>query len=183
MNYYTDRVLLPDAEIPITILMNALYAKLHKALWDLKATNIGISFPKYEITLGNVLRIHSTESALNELQGMDWLGGIKGYCKVGEISLVPTDSKFRTVSRKQSTMSQSKLNRLIKRGSIAEGEVKEYRAKMVGEGLVNPYLELLSSSSRNKYRRYIEFGPLLDEPVSGSFDQFGLSKIATVPWF
>ncbi|MDH5259604.1 MAG: type I-F CRISPR-associated endoribonuclease Cas6/Csy4, partial [Gammaproteobacteria bacterium] len=26
-------------------------------------------------------------------------------------------------------------------------------------------------------------GPLLDKPVEGRFDQFGLSKTATVPWF
>ena len=183
MNHYVDIKLLPDAEIPATILMNATYIKLHKALHDLNSKNIGVSFPKYEITLGNVLRIHGDESALNDLQGIDWLGGMNGYCNVSETKLVPADTKFRTVGRKQTTMSQSKLNRLIKRGSIPEDEVKQYKAKMFTKGLDNPYVELASGSNGHKHRRYIEFGPLLENPVEGAFDQFGLSKTATVPWF
>ena len=42
---------------------------------------------------------------------------------------------------------------------------------------------LTSGSSGHKHRRYIEFGELLTQPISGNFDQFGLSKTATVPWF
>ena len=80
-------------------------------------------------------------------------------------------------------MTQSKLNRLIKRGSISQEQVKEYRTKMFTKGLDNPYVELVSGSNGQKHRRYIEFGPLLANPTEGAFDQFGLSKTATVPWF
>jgi CRISPR-associated endonuclease Csy4 len=183
MDYFTDIKLLPDAEIPATVLMNAIYTKLHKALCDLHSTNIGISFPKYKVTLGDVLRIHGKEPVLNDLQGLDWIGGMKGYCKISDIVPVPAGSKFRTISRKQPTVSQSKLNRLIKRGSITEDEVKNYKAKMFTKGLDNPYVELVSGSNGQRHRRYIEFGELQDSPVEGEFDQFGLSKIATVPWF
>lgn len=183
MNHYIDIKLLPDAEIPATVLMNAVYTKLHKALCDIGSKAMGVSFPKYKVTLGNILRIHGNESSLNDLQGLDWLGGMNGYCNVSEITPVPADAKFRTVSRKQTTMSQSKLNRLIKRGSIPENEVKQYKAKMFSKGLDNPYVELVSGSNGQKHRRYIEFGELLDKSVASEFDQFGLSKIATVPWF
>ena len=83
----------------------------------------------------------------------------------------------------QANMSQAKLNRLIKRGSITEADAQQYRVKMAGQHFQGPYLELQSASNGQKHRRYIEFGPLLGNPVVGEFDQFGLSKTATVPWF
>ena len=183
MKYYFDIQIKPDAEMRLNTILNTIYTKLHKALCDLQSTNIGVSFPKYEITLGNVLRIHGDESILNDLQGLNWIGAMSGYCKVGNIQSIPANAKFRTVSRKQTTMSQSKLNRLIKRGSIPEEEIKQYKAKMFSKGLDIPYVELMSTSNGHKHRRYIEFGELVDNPVPGEFDQFGLSKTATVPWF
>ena len=183
MNHYVDIKLLPDAEIPVTVLMNATYIKLHKALCDIGAKSIGASFPKYKLTLGNVLRLHGSQIDLSALQQHNWLGGMNGYTNLSEVLPVPANVHYRTVSRIQMTMSQSKLNRLIKRGSISQEEEKEYRAKMFTKGLDNPYVELVSSSNGQKYRRYIEFGPLHDNPTEGDFDQFGLSKIATIPWF
>lgn len=183
MNFYVDILIKPDAEMRLNVLLNSIYTKLHKTLCDLRVTSIGISFPKYKVTLGNVLRIHGDKTALNDLQSLDWLGGMSGYCNVSKIAPVPDGVKFRNVSRIQATMSQSKLNRLLKRGSITEEEAKNYRAKMFTRGLDNPYVELVSGSSGHKHRRYIKFGELLDAPVAGSFDQFGLSKTATVPWF
>ena len=183
MNHYVDIKLLPDAEIPATVLMNATYTKLHKALCDIGSKAIGVSFPQYKVTLGNVLRIHGAISDLNDLLGINLLGGMHGYCNVSEITPVPANTKFRTVSRKQSTMTQAKLKRLMKRSSITEDKIKQYKAKMFSKGLDNPYVELVSGSNGQKHRRYIEFGDLLDAPVQGQFDQFGLSKTATVPWF
>lgn len=183
MDNYVEITLRPDAEMPLNWLMNAVYTKLHKALHDLGSTSIGVSFPQYKITLGNTLGIHGTQSDLETLQQQKWLGGMSGYCKVSEISPVPPNVKHRTVSRKQTTMSQSKLRRLIKRGSITEDEAKQYRAKMFSKGLDNPYLELQSNSNGHRHRRYLEFGELLDHPVAGEFDHFGLSKTATVPCF
>jgi len=183
MKHYIDITLLSDPEFPATVLMNSLYTKLHKALCDLKSTSIGISYPNHQLTLGSLLRLHGSANDLEELQQLNWIGGMSGYCKISQITLVPAGTKFRTVSRKQRTMSQSKLNRLLKRGSITDEEAKAYKAKMFTNGLDDPYVELVSGSNGQRHRRYIEFGPLLDEPVVGEFDQFGLSKTATVPWF
>lgn len=183
MNHYLDIKLFPDAEIASSVLMNAVYIKLHKVLCDLGSTAIGVSFPKYGVTLCDLLRLHGNEARLSALRQPNWLGGMSGYCTLSEIKEVPADTKHRTISRKQTTMSQSKLNRLLKRGSITEEDVKNYKAKMFTKGLDNPYVELVSGSNGQRHRRYIEFGPLLDKPVPGSFDQFGLSKTATVPWF
>lgn len=183
MNHYFDITLLPDAEISSSVLMNAIFSKLHKRLCDLKSTGIGVSFPSHGLALGNVLRIHSNEIELTKLHDANWLGGMSGYCKFNNIMLAPVNAQHRVVSRKQSNMTQAKLNRLIKRGTIAPEEIKNYRAKMFAASLDEPYLELESSSNGNKHRRYIQFGELKSEPVVGDFDQFGLSKSATIPWF
>ncbi len=183
MDNYIEITLRPDAEMPLNWLLNAVYTKFHKALHNLGSTSIGVSFPQYKVMLGNTLRIHGSYEALDKLMTQNWLGGMLGYCKISDITSVPEGANHRTFSRKQSTMSPSKLRRLIKRGSISDKETKQYRAKMFRKGLDKPYIELQSTSNGHRHRRYIEFGELRDEPVSGEFDSFGLSKIATVPWF
>ncbi len=183
MDYYIDIIVLPDNEMPINRLLNALYAKLHKYFYDMEETSVGISFPACKMVLGNCIRLHGSKVALEKLHKAGWIGGLIGYCRLSELLLVPTECKHRTVSRIQTSMSLSKLKRLIKRGSIKEEEIKAYKAKLFTKGLDNPYLELQSTSNGHKHRRYIAFGELQDKPVAGSFDSFGLSKTATIPWF
>lgn len=183
MNSYIDIEIKPDAEMRENVLLNKVYTKLHKALCDLMATDIGVSFPKYKVILGKILRIHSSHQKLSQLMNENWLGGLTGYCVIGDILTAPSSTQHRTVSRIQSNMTQAKLNRLIKRGTITDPDIKEYKAKMFSVGLDNPYLELESGSNGHMHRRYIHFGDILSSPVEGSFDQFGLSKTATVPWF
>lgn len=183
MQHYIDVRIKPDAELRENVLLNKVYTKLHKALCDLKSTDIGVSFPEYKIKLGCVIRIHAMEMRLEALQQGDWLGGLIGYCAISAIQSIPGQVRYRTVSRIQSTMSPAKLKRLIKRGSIQESEIKQYKAKLFQNGLDNPFLELESTSNGHLHRRYIAFSELMDKPMQGEFDQFGLSKTATVPWF
>jgi len=183
MDHYIDIRIQPDAEMRENVLLNLVFTKFHKALCDLGATDIGVSFPEYHLKLGKVLRIHGTEARLKTLQEKQWLGGLVGYCQVSDIQPVPENTRYRTVSRVQTTMSPAKYRRLLARGSITEEQKKQYKAKMFQQGLDNPYLELTSGSSGQKYRRYIAFGDIVSTTQTGSFDQFGLSKTATVPWF
>ncbi|MGD9823357.1 type I-F CRISPR-associated endoribonuclease Cas6/Csy4 [Desulfobacter sp.] len=183
MDHYIDVLLLPDPELPLPILMNALFSKFHKALCELHATDIGVSFPKQGPTLGNLMRIHGTSTLLIKLQQLNWIGPLAGYCQIGDILQIPPQVKYCSVFRKQPNMSPAKLRRLIKRGSIAEDETNRYHSKMISTGLEEPYLELTSCSTGHRHRRYIAFGPLQDKLVEGNFDQFGLSSTATVPWF
>jgi CRISPR-associated endonuclease Csy4 len=64
-----------------------------------------------------------------------------------------------------------------------QDKIKGYKAKMFQKGLDNPYLELESSSTGHKHRRYIAFGEPVKALVEGEFDFFGLSKTATAPYF
>jgi len=183
MDSYIEITIKPDAEMRENVLLNKVYTKLHKALVTLKSDCIGVSFPQYNVILGRVIRIHSNSAVLHDLTGLNWLGGLIGYCDKSDIMPVPSNCTYRTISRIQSTMTQSKLNRLIKRGSISDEEIKNYKAKMFSKGLDNPYLELESSSNGHKHRRYLRFGTQQAQPVKGKFDKFGLSSSATIPWF
>nr|WP_024592164.1 type I-F CRISPR-associated endoribonuclease Cas6/Csy4 [Pseudoalteromonas sp. TB13] len=167
MNYYIDITLQPDAEMRENVLLNKVYTKLHKALFDEQSTNIGISFPTYKILLGRAIRIHGDMNALTKLQTVNWLGGLSGYCKVSDILPIPEQVQYRVISRKQSTMTNAKLNRLIKRNTISAEEIKAYKAKMFTKGLDNPYFELESGSTGHLHRRYIQFGNLLPNAIGG----------------
>jgi CRISPR-associated endonuclease Csy4 len=183
MDYYLDIEIVPDEEVPIYFIRNKVYSKLHKALFTLKATDIGVSFPLYNVKLGSIIRIHGNKATLTALQAENWLGGMVGYCNVSPIQAIPNDVVYRTLYRIQSNMTEAKLRRLIKRESISQDEIKGYKVKMFQQGLDNPYLELDSSSNGHKHRRYIDFGKIVKLPVQGKFDFFGLSKVATIPWF
>lgn len=184
MNHYIDIKIKPDAEMRENVLLNKVYTKLHKALFDLKANDIGVCFPEVDIRLGKTIRIYSTKQRLEELQNIDWLGGLKGYCSVSGIKPIPeTGVKYRIVSRVQSLMTQAKLRRKIKRNNLSNEDIKAYKAKMFLQSLDEPYLELISATSNKLYRRYIKHGELKDSPTNGEFDQFGLSKNATIAWF
>ncbi|NOQ94270.1 MAG: type I-F CRISPR-associated endoribonuclease Cas6/Csy4 [Methylophaga sp.] len=183
MDFYLDIKIKPDAEMRKNELLNKVYTKLHKALFSLDSTAIGVSFPKYNVILGNILRIHGTESQLTALQAVDWLGGLSGYCDTCFIEAIPNEVAYRTIFRKQSNMTEAKLRRLIDRRSISQDQIKAYRAKMFTQGMDNPYLELVSATNGHKHRRYIEFGELKTEATRGEFDTFGLSKTGTIPWF
>jgi CRISPR-associated endonuclease Csy4 len=184
MDFYIDLILQGDEEIPIYFIRNKVFIKLHKALYDLKESSIGISFPKYKTKLGNIIRIHGQNSSLNALQQDNWLGGLIGYCQVSDILPIPEKIRgYQTISRIRQNMSHAKLQRLLKRDTIPTQDIKPYKIKMITEGLDNAYFELKSTSNKQLYRRYIQFGELNTQAVKGKFDSFGLSKTGTVPIF
>jgi CRISPR-associated endonuclease Csy4 len=201
MNYYQDLILLPDEEVPIFFIRNKIYQKLHKAIFDLNANDIGVSFPNVVVNkkdkipnllLGNKIRIHSTKNTLDELQNLSWIGGLSGYCKISETLPVPDKIKgYQTISRIRQTMTNAKLKNRIEyqknNGDLkTDKDIQEYRsqylAKMFKTSLDNPYLEL-SSSKGGLYRIYLHFGEIQNNDSDGEFNNFGLSKTATVPIF
>jgi CRISPR-associated endonuclease Csy4 len=183
MTHYIDIRLFPKKEIRENVLLNQVYTAFHKRLYDLKSDSIGVSFPEYRLKLGRLFRIHGSKEALEKLQVKEWLGKYAEFCKVSKIESIPEKVQYRTVSRVQQNMTEAKLRRLIKRGTISEEDIKKYRIKMFQGGLENPYVELRSISNGQMHRRFIEFGELQDNEIKGKFDLFGLSKVSTIPWF
>jgi len=183
MKHFIEIKIKPDTEMRENVLLNKVYTKFHKRLFDLKSSEIGISFPEYSLKLGAIIRVHGNEQHLQEFQSDNWLGGLKGYCDTSEIQAIPDKVKHRIISRKQANMTSAKLRRLIKRGNIEQNEIKNYKAEMFKRGIDNPFLELESSSNGHMHRRYIQFGEIKNVSSAGEFNSFGLSKTATVPWF
>ena len=184
MDFYIDIKIKPDAEMRASMLLNKVYSKLHKALFDINADDVGVSFPETKILLGHVLRIHSNKKKLLDLDITNWLGGLVSYCDKSDVLIVQEEFENRRVSRWQSNMSEAHLRRLILRGSIDAKEVKGYKAKMFAAQMTTlPFLELESASNGKRHRRYIKVSKPQNESVLGKFDTFGLSKTATIPWF
>jgi len=139
---------------------------------------IPLSYSISNIDCVNLYEIGKTKRGIS-----NFIGSLSSYVQIAEIKKVPGNIQYRIISRKQPGLSQSKLRRLIKRGSIKESEISLYEGRILAERLEGPYIDLISNSNGQRHRRYINFGPLLDNPKSGTFDFFGLSKDATIPWF
>lgn len=199
MNYYQDIILLPDEEIDIAFIRNKTYDKLHKAMYDLNSKNIGISFPntykdkdKY-LKLGDTIRLHGSKESLEKLQKLNYLSSLSDYSKISKILPIPSEIKaYQVISRIRQTMNESKLRKrvayqkekgILKTEDEAKAYIKQYKNKMFEKSLKEPYLEIPSTSTKNRYRIYLNFKELQDKENIGEFNQFGISKETTVPIF
>ena len=182
MNHYINIHIKHTRNSKLPVSLSKVYSKVHERLADLKSTTLGISFPRYSVTLGDTIRLHGGEEELRRFKEASPLLD-EELCRISDIKNIPAKCQYRRVSRKQSNMSKAKLRRLQKRGTIGEDKLKAYKIKMLQQGLDDPYVDLISKTNKQRYRRYFKFGPLTDTATEGKFDTFGLSKKASVPWF
>ncbi|WP_249978923.1 type I-F CRISPR-associated endoribonuclease Cas6/Csy4 [Vreelandella olivaria] len=189
MDHYIDIRLRPDPYFAPEMLMGALVNKLHRALFDLQATNVGICFPAHKHgvrarTLGNHLRLHSEQAQLQQLMSGEWLTGMRDHAQVNELLAVPDNAQHINVARKQfNTGSPSRVKRYAKRHNISEEEAREIYAKVAGKCIELPFVTINSRSTQQRFSLFIEHGKLQEKPVVGPFNHYGLSPNATVPWF
>lgn len=187
MDHYLDIRLLPDPEFVSTVLMNALFAKLHRGLSDLGTNRIGVSFPDVERAergLGNRLRIHGNAEELEPLMALPWLTGMADHVRVGSARQVPAAVRYRSVYRVQAKSSPERLRRRwMRRKGLSEEEARQAIPDSMAERLDLPFVTLTSRSTGQRFRLFIKHGPLRDSPVPGCFSSYGLSRVATVPWF
>ena len=171
-----------NKNIKTNVALQKVYSSVHKALVSIQSSNIGVSFPEYKIVLGSTVRLHGTKEELEKLMNTDIMKSLND-CNVSEILEVPEscDSYIKT-SRVQSKMSNSKLNRLVRRGSISEDDKKKYKIKMLQSSMSNPFILMRSESNKNFYKRFFQIKKI-DSLESGNFDSFGTSQIASVPCF
>ena len=188
--HYIDITLLPDPEFGHAHLLGALMAKLHRALVQLKASNIGVSFPQHvnaplgKRTLGTVLRLHGAADALNGLMALEWLKGMRDHVQVSVLDVVPADAKHRLVQRRQF---KTNADRLRRRRMARKGETAEQAIAAIPDAVERkpnlPFAQLRSSSTGQPFCRCVEHGPLQLQPAAGAFNAYGLGHQATVPWF
>lgn len=183
MDHYLDIKVRPDLETSAQDLLNNLFAKLHRALGQYAAGNIGISFPGNAKTLGSVLRLHGTAQGIEQLMQHNWLQGMRDYVHCGVILPIPARVKYRRVRRVQAKSAHNKRRRSIAKGWLTEQQALEQIPDTQQRLLALPFIQLSSLSNGNMMRVYIQHGELLDKPQPGSFSAYGLSGSATVPWF
>lgn len=183
LNCYLEILLEPDAEISAPALMNNLFAKLHRALAQYAKSDIAVSFPKYGKTLGNILRLHGSRASLEKLMAAPWLKGLRDYTLVSEIENVPDNIKgYRSIFRVQLKSAQNKRKRSVAKGWLSEAEAQQ-QIQDKKPPLTQPFIQLKSLSTNQQMRLFIECGKVQKEAIKGEFSSYGLSQIATIPWF
>ncbi|GED23780.1 type I-F CRISPR-associated endoribonuclease Cas6/Csy4 [Halomonas halmophila] len=189
MDHYLDIRLRPDPEFPTGMLMNALYSKLHRALFDLQADDIGVSLPDHKTgvrarTPGDRLRLHAYRSRLEQLMALPWLAGMRDHVELADIAPIPAEARHCHVFRRQfNTGGPSRVKRYALRHDISEEEARQCMSKPAERKIPLPFVQVNSRSSGQRFALFIEHGALQSEPVTGSFNHYGLSRQATVPWF
>lgn len=186
MDHYYEIQILPDPEFKSTVLMNALFSKLHRALVQLASNDIGISFPDYDLnarTLGKMLRIHSTLQSLTKLQEIDWLKGMYDHVQVSSIKPIPPTNKFAAFKRIQAKPNVERVRRRqMKRHNLTQDEVMKWIPETPNNHLQLPFLNLKSQSTDQMFKIFIKKDDV-HELVLSKFNTYGLSKGATVPLF
>ncbi len=187
MPNYFDIDLRPDPEFSPAHLLAALYAKLHRALVRVEANSIGVSFPGYDKLahrLGDRLRLIGPADDLARLMALDWLSGMRDHVSVGGAAPVPANAMHRALRRVQAKSNPERLRRRqMRRHGLTEAQAREQVPDSVGERLDVPFIQLTSASTGLTFRLFIRLGPPQATSVAGSFNGYGLSTVATIPWF
>lgn len=184
MDHYVDIRVEPDLEISAPALLNNLFAKFHRTAAQMIKGQIGVSFPKYGQTLGEVLRLHGSQQALDLLMAQPWLKGLRDYTQVSEVQPIPqTIQGYRTVCRIQKKSPQNIRKRAVAKGWLTEQEALDKIPDAQQQMLTLPFLQLQSLSSKSMMRVYIQQGEITQQAVVGEFSSYGLSRSATIPWF
>lgn len=184
MNDYVDIRVLPDPDFSDSLMMNDLFSRLHKALVAFGQGEVGVSFPKVNITLGDYLRLHGHNSSLQRLMATHWIGRLEDYVVVSAITSIPKSVSYRVVKRVQAKSSSERLKRRsVKKGWLTQEEADLKISENTEKTLSLPYLKIRSHSTGQPFRLFIEHCPIVNTHVPGAFSAYGLSSTATIPWF
>lgn len=185
--HYLDLKILPYPEIGGAELLGALYNRLHQSFIHLKINSIGVSFPQYStnpLAIGNVLRLHGTETTLAQFMKADWMRGMREHVHLTEINRAPEQAQHRTLMRKQF---KTNVERLRRRRMRRKGETAEQAAASIPTSVERkpdlPFLHLNSKSSGRSFLMHLALGPPQRQASLGTFNSYGLSRTVTVPWF
>ena len=187
MDAYVEVRLLPDPEFSPSTLMNILFNKLHRGLVAHGGRNIGVSFPDADTnnsSLGQRLRLHGSRTDLEKLMTKNWLLGMTDHATATALAEAPARVKQRVVRRVQAKSSpERQRRRLIARKGVSGEQAAEAIPDGTAEKLSLPYLVVISRSTGQKFRLFVEHMAVQEDPVLGKFSPYGLSSTATIPWF
>lgn len=184
MSHYVDIHLLPDPEFASPVLMNVLYSALHKVLAELASDWIGVSFPQYQPqSLGKVLRLHSDQDQLKQLMARSWYEPMLDYITVEPVRAVPANSGWVTVRRIQPKTGVERARRRLMRRHDISMEEAQRRIPDGSERYIDlPFIQLKSTSTQQQFRLFIT-QQSVPERNAGTFNAYGLSRQASLPFF
>lgn len=185
--HYLNLKVLPDPEIGSAELLGSLYTRLHQAFVHFKVNSIGVSFPQYSTNpraIGNVLRLHGTESTLAQFMKQDWIKGLRDHVHLTVIEAIPNKVEHRTLKRKQFKTNVERLRRrrMRRHDETAEQAARAIPASVEGKPDL-PFLHLRSGSTGHSFLMHVELGVPQPSPTTGTFNSYGLSGKTTIPWF
>lgn len=187
MHHYLDIHLRHDPEVLANQLMAALFTKLHRVLAQNQTSTIGVSFPGYglaPITLGDTLRLFGHVSELTALMGQPWLNGLRDHVKLDVITPVPITASHRRLQRVQAKSNPERLmRRQMRRHGLSEAQGRAAFDGAKVQLLSLPFVALASSSTGHTFKLFLKLGPPEAQAHPGTFNAYGLSPTATVPWF
>lgn len=187
MHHYIDIHLRPDPEFPEHVLMSALFGKLHRALATQACSGIAVAFPGYSLTpltLGNCLRLVGTAGDLASLLTTDWLRGMADHAALSAVLPVPASAAHRRLRRVQAKGGAERLRRRqMRRHGLTQAQAMDAVPDMVAERLHLPFINMASASTGQRFKLFLDLGPAQPDPLEGGFNAYGLSSVATTPWF
>ena len=192
MKVYQDITLLPADDIGLYFLLEKVYQQIHLALVEQQVeknlTDIGIALPKYcekPKSLGNKVRIFAPSvERLNQLNITEWLSRLDDYVHVTSIKTVPEKiSGYERFVRKQAKATPERsARRAAKRKGISYEDALKDRVNVIPDFPDLPYLKLRSLSKKESFSLFIRYESM-EEPTSGMFSCYGLSKGGCLPKF
>lgn len=190
MTHYLEIRLLPDPEFGPSLLLNALYNKLHHGLVKLNCNDLGISFPyqqskaeKNQHPLGHSIRIHGTQERIAELMATHWLSGMVDHVRVSSINLLPNKVKYAVYKRVQYKSNVERIRRRhMRRHNLSHEEVVRLIPDDIEKHSDLPFMNLRSQSTKQIFKLFIQREEV-PGPTDGYFNTYGLSASASVPLF
>lgn len=187
LTHYIDIHLRPDPDFAASQLLAVLYAKVHRALVRLGSDDLAVCFPGYSekpLGLGHTLRVLGNSTRLTQLMALNWLNGMADHVRVESVSPVPDDVAYGRLRRAQAKSNPDRLRRrLMKRHNLSSAQAQERVPDSAAEKLRLPFLSLQSSSSGQKFFLFLRLQVPVASASSGTFNAYGLSATATIPWF
>ncbi|MFA1644652.1 MAG: type I-F CRISPR-associated endoribonuclease Cas6/Csy4 [Enterobacteriaceae bacterium] len=180
MKSYVDIRLVPDTEFTSAAVLEKLWYRLHHYIVE-SGARLAVSFPGHHVKgLGDVMRVHGESAALVALVASRFAKGVYDYIDVGNVSDAPADAQHCVVSRAHFKTNAERIRRrAAKRGhDITHEKYSDEREQKPDL----PYCRIFSKSSQQMTYRFIR-QTVVDVPMQGEFDTFGLSRGASVPFF
>lgn len=191
MSHHIDFRLRPLPDVPLYVLLEQLFHKVHVCLARHGQGRVGVSFPEYGLkekrSLGDLLRLHGSQADLLYLmEHMHWVANFRDYLSAGpEICADPAKVQgYACFARFRPRGNVERLiRRRMKRAHLSYEQAREeYREYTPETPCWYPYLSVRSSSNDNHYPLFV-VKSLRDQPQGGAFGSYGLSSQTTVPLF